>query len=96
VTERDRAGERKVQLMSVWVGIGVALMVLGALTTLWISFLGAAVIASTPVFFTLRAALESRATPKRRTKPLPDVVPGRSGRRPVVRQRAPRRLRDHD
>ncbi|HZO60634.1 MAG TPA: hypothetical protein VFB51_13160 [Solirubrobacterales bacterium] len=87
--------------MSVWVAIGVVLMVLGAFTTLWVSFLGAAVIASTPVFFTLRTALATRRVPElpeRRSErgSLPDVLGRTPGRRPPSRPRAPRRLRDHD
>jgi hypothetical protein len=96
MTERDRAGARKVRLMSAWVGVGIVLIVLGAVTTLWVSFLGAAVIGSTPVFFTLRGALATRRTPQRRSDPLADVLPGTRGRKPPSRARAPRRLRDHD
>jgi hypothetical protein len=85
MADRDRAGQRKVRLMSAWVMVGVVLMVLGAVTTLWISFLGAAVIGSTPVFFTLRAALAPRrAATKQRPAP---------PQRPASRRRAasPRR-----
>jgi hypothetical protein len=96
VTERDRAGARKVRLMSVWVAIGIVLMAVGAFTSLWISFLGAAVIASTPVFFTLRGALQSRQAPRRRVDAVPDVAPQAPGRTRPRPPRAPRRLRDHE
>jgi hypothetical protein len=95
MSDRDRAGERKVRLMSVWVAIGLVLMVLRAFTTLWVSFLGAGVIASTPVFFTMRTALATRRTPQRR-EPLPDVLARTPARKPPGRSRRPRRLRDHD
>jgi hypothetical protein len=79
--DRDRAGQRKVRLMTAWVAVGIALMVLGAFTTLWISFAGATVIGSTPVFFTLRAALAPRraANPKPRVAARRQVTPRRRG-----------------
>jgi hypothetical protein len=86
------AGRRKVRLMTAWVGIGIALMVLGVYTSVWVTFLGAAVIGSTPVFFTLRAAL----APRRAAKPPPVTRPLPANReRPAHRGPAIPRRRDH-
>jgi hypothetical protein len=85
VADRDAAGQRKVRLMTIWVGIGSVLMVVGIYSSMWITFLGACVIGSTPVFFTLRGALASRRTPK----PSSDAQRG-PGRAPARRPR-PRR-----
>jgi hypothetical protein len=90
VADRDEAGQRKVRLMTAWVGAGIVLMVLGVYTTLWVSFLGAAVIGSTPVFFTLRAALATRQTPKPQTPPSPHTRG-----RPARRHQPSMRRRDH-
>ena len=90
VADRDEAGQRKVRLMSAWVAVGIVLMVLGAFTTLWVSFLGACVIGSTPVFFTLRSALATRQTPKPQTP----ASPHPRGR-PARRHPASIRRRDH-
>jgi hypothetical protein len=73
--------------MTIWVGVGIALMILGVYSSLWVTFLGACVIGSTPVFFTLRAAL---APPRRAPKPPPASPHTRapSSRRPTsVRRR---------
>jgi hypothetical protein len=96
VADRDEAGRRKVRLMSAWVAVGIVLMVLGAFTTLWVSFLGAGVIGSTPVFFTLRSALASRQMPKRSADPLPDFLSRTSSRGQAARHRTPPRRRGHD
>jgi hypothetical protein len=90
VADRDEAGRRKVRLMTTWVGVGIVLMILGVYTTLWVSFLGAAVIGSTPVFFTLRAALATRQTPKPQTPASPHPRA-----RPARRRPASMRRRDH-
>jgi hypothetical protein len=82
--------------MTVWVVVGIALMVIGVYTTLWVSFLGAAVIGSTPVFFTLRSALATRQVPKRSTDPLPDALRRAPERAPAARRPVPRRRRGHD
>jgi hypothetical protein len=88
MADRDMAGQRKVRLMTAWVGIGIALMVLGVYTSVWVTFLGAAVIGSTPVFFTLRAAL----APRRRPQPPASPHTGR----PLARRRpASMRRRGH-
>jgi hypothetical protein len=84
------AGRRKVRLMAAWVGIGIALMVLGVYTSLWVTFLGACVVGSTPVFFTLRTALSTRQTPK----PRPPTPAHRTGT-PARRRPASMRRRDH-
>ena len=84
------AGRRKVRLMTAWVGIGIALMVLGAFTSVWVVFLGACVVGSTPVFFTLRAALSTRQAPK----PPPPTPVHRTGS-PARRRPASMRRRDH-
>jgi hypothetical protein len=76
--------------MTIWVGIGIALMVLGVYSSVWVTFLGACVIGSTPVFFTLRAALAPKSSPKpRREAPRP------APRSQPARRRAPARRRDH-
>ena len=80
--------------MTIWVGIGIALMILGVYSSVWVTFLGACVIGSTPVFFTLRAALApQRRAPKpsshRIGKPAHPPGSGRTGRR------TPPRRRDH-
>jgi hypothetical protein len=67
---RDRTGQRKVRLMSVWVGIGIVVLVAGLFTSPWISLLGACIIGSTPVWFTLRMAL---AAPQPRPKERHDL-----------------------
>ena len=54
--------------MSIWVGAGIVLLVLGLLTSPWISLLGACVIASTPVWFTLRMALSAPRNPPQQRK----------------------------
>jgi hypothetical protein len=90
MADRDPAGQRKVRLMTAWVGIGIVLMILGVYTSVWVTFLGAAVIGSTPVFFTLRAALATRQTPKPQTP----ASPHPRGR-PARRHRASMRRRDH-
>jgi hypothetical protein len=95
VADRDRAGQRKVRLMSAWVVVGIVLMVLGAFTTLWVSFLGAGVIGSTPVFFTLRSALAPRRPPKPPAEPLAPVLHRTPGRGAPARRQTPRR-RGHD
>jgi hypothetical protein len=68
---KDRAGTRKVRLMSVWVIIGIVVLVVGFFTSPWIALLGACIIGSTPVWFTLRMAL---ATPRRPPKPRYDAL----------------------
>jgi hypothetical protein len=90
MADRDPAGQRKVRLMTVWVGVGIVLMVVGVYTTLWVSFLGAAVIGSTPVFFTLRSALAPRRSPPPQTPPSPHTRG-----RPARRRPASIRRRDH-
>ena len=77
--------------MTAWVGIGIALMVLGAYTSVWVVFLGACVVGSTPVFFTLRAALSPRQTPKPQPARTGRTAPG--ARRAAGRRRS--RRRDH-
>jgi hypothetical protein len=91
VADRDAAGRRKVRLMTIWVGIGVALMVIGAYSSVWIVFLGASVIGSTPVYFTLRAALAPRQT----RKGPPTSLPAHRSESPPRRRPAPLRRRDH-
>ena len=76
--------------MTAWVGVGIVLMVLGAYTSLWVTFLGASVIASTPVFFTLRSALAPRRAPKPQTPASPHTPA-----RPAHRRPASMRRRDH-
>ena len=82
--------------MTAWVGVGIVLMVVGVFTTLWVSFLGAAVIGSTPVFFTLRSAL---SPPRRESKasgdPRRETLPRTLGRTPSARRRTPPRRRGH-
>ena len=63
--------------MTIWVGIGIALMVLGVYSSVWVTFLGAGVIGSTPVL--LHAARGARAE-VRAPKPRRDAV-----RRPAPR-----------
>ena len=61
--------------MSVWVVIGIVVLVLGFFTSPWIALLGACIIGSTPVWFTLRAALAvPRRPPKRRYDALSDDI----------------------
>lgn len=60
--ERDRIGQRKVRLMSAWVAVGTVILAAGLVTSPWVALLGACIIASTPVWFTLRMAL---AAPRR-------------------------------
>jgi hypothetical protein len=100
VAERDAAGRRKVRLMTVWVGIGVAILVAGFFTSPWIALLGACIIGSTPVWFTLRMALTTEPVPKRPPEQPPEPLPGlltrTSSRAPDARRaRIPRR-RGHD
>jgi hypothetical protein len=80
--------------MTAWVGVGIALMILGVYTTLWVSFLGAAVVGSTPVFFTLRSALAPKQTPKPPSDP-PGHLPRATGSAPGTRRRTPPRRRGH-
>ena len=80
--------------MTAWVGIGVALMFLGVYTSVWVTFLGAGVIGSTPVFFTLRAALSPRRASSPSAKP-PPRTPMQTSSPPARRRRAPARRRDH-
>ena len=80
--------------MTAWVGVGVVLMILGIYTTLWVSFLGAAVVGFTPVFFTLRSALAPKRAPKAPSNPLGDL-PRAPGRAPGTRRRTPPRRRGH-
>ena len=82
--------------MTAWVGVGIVLMILGVYTTLWVSFLGAAVIGSTPVFFTLRSALAPKRAPKRPADPIPDVLHRAPGRSQAARRRTPPRRRGDD
>ena len=82
--------------MTAWVGVGIVLMVLGVYTTLWISFLGACVIGSTPVFFTLRAALSPRRPPKRAARPAAGLPQPCARPQQAARRRAPPRRRGHD
>ena len=96
VADRDQAGQRKVRLMTAWVGVGIVLMILGVWTTVWVSFLGAAVIGSTPVFFTLRAALSPPREPKASADPRGETLPHTVGRSPSARRRTPPRRRGHD
>jgi len=83
--------------MTAWVAVGIALMVLGAFTTVWISFAGATVIGSTPVFFTLRAALAPRRSPPPPVQHHADS-PARTVKRDsgAARRRTPARRRGHD
>ncbi len=81
--------------MTAWVGVGIVLMILGLYTTLWVSFLGAAVVGSTPVFFTLRSALAPKRTPKAPSDPFGDL-PRATGGGPGSRRRTPPRRRGHD
>jgi hypothetical protein len=90
MAHRDMAGQRKVRLMAAWVGIGIALMVLGVYTSVWVIFLGAAVIGSTPVFFTLRAALAPRRAPRSKAPTSPHTGGRQGHRRPASMRR-----RDH-
>ena len=76
--------------MTIWVGIGIALMVLGVYSSVWVTFLGACVIGSTPVFFTLRAALVPKSAPKPRRD-----VPRPAPRSEPARRHHPARRRDH-
>ena len=62
MAQRDGSGQRKVRLMSAWVGAGIAVLAVGLFTSPWITLLGACIIGSTPVWFTLRMAL---AAPRR-------------------------------
>ena len=97
VAQRDAAGRRKVRLMTVWVGIGVAILVAGFFTSPWIALLGACIIGSTPVWFTLRMALAApQRPPQKRYDAIGDnflrmidrVPHGRTeGRRPPPRRR---------
>ena len=80
--------------MTAWVGIGVALMFLGVYTSVWVTFLGACVIGSTPVFFTLRAALSPRRSPPRAESHRETPIHA-SASRPAPRRHAPARRRDH-
>ena len=82
--------------MTAWVGVGIALMFLGLLTTLWVSFLGASVIGFTPVFFTLRSALAPRRAPKAPADPRGAALPPSPGRSATARRRTPPRRRGHD
>jgi len=77
--------------MTIWVGIGIALMILGVYSSVWITFLGACVVGSTPVYFTLRAAL----APQRARKAPPPPVPAHRSGTPPRRRPAPLRRRDH-
>ncbi len=81
--------------MTAWVGIGIALMFLGVFTSVWVVFLGACVIGSTPVFFTLRAALAPPARGRRSPGESLPRAPAPAGDRPARRRVAPPRRRDH-
>jgi hypothetical protein len=94
MSARDESGRRKVRLMTVWVGIGIALMVLGVVTSVWISLAGACIIGSTPVWFTLRGALSPTRPPERPPDPV-DVRARALKRAPAARPHSRRRLRDH-
>ncbi len=82
--------------MTAWVGVGIVLMILGVYTTVWVSFLGAAVIGATPVFFTLRAALAPPGEPKASADALRDTLPRTLDRSPSPRRQTPPRRRGHD
>jgi len=56
--------------MSAWVSAGIVVLVVGLFTSPWITLLGACIIGSTPVWFTLRMAL---AAPRRPPSKRPDV-----------------------
>ena len=91
---RDRAGSRKVRLMSVWVVIGIVVLVVGFFTSPWIALLGACIIGSTPVWFTLRMALAvPRPPPKQRYDLLGEDIVRLRERVPPGPTREPRRRR---
>lgn len=82
--------------MSVWVCLGTAVLVAGLFSSPWISVLGACIIGSTPVWFTLRAALSAPRRPARRrhdhlgddiSRLIEQVPPGRPGARPDPHRR---------
>ena len=90
----DESGRHKVRVMTVWVGIGIVLMLLGVVTSMWISLVGACIIGSTPVWFTLRGALSPKRPPERPPDPV-DVRARALRRVPPSRKPGRRRLRDH-
>lgn len=57
--------------MSAWVGAGLVMLVVGLLTSPWLILLGACIIGSTPVWFTLRMML---AAPRRPAKKRYDAL----------------------
>jgi hypothetical protein len=97
--QRDAAGQRKVRLMSVWVVLGVVILVAGFFVSPWISLLGACIIGSTPVWFTLRMALAApRRPPQQRYDVYGDDFMRMINRIPTGSQegrRPPRRRRGH-
>jgi hypothetical protein len=82
--------------MSVWVVIGVVVLVVGFFTSPWIALLGACIIGSTPVWFTLRMALAPpRRPPKRRYDLLGDDIVRLREQVPPGATPEPRRSRPH-
>jgi len=82
--------------MSVWVGIGIVVLVAGLFTSPWISLLGACIIGSTPVWFTLRMALAApRSPPKERHDLYGEDLKRLMDRVPPGPQRRPRREDEH-
>lgn len=69
--------------MAAWVAVGIAVLVVGLFSSPWITLLGACIIGSTPVWFTLRAAL---AVPRRAPRPTAPHAPGEHRRYPARRR----------